>query len=1366
LAGVREPLNYDEACIAQGETMTDRTSTADSVDLNNSQDKQSRGKKSGVQVTRRDFLWAASTATGVLLFSDPLFANHHGLPTVRVRIRRAFDLLALDLKFVNFERRKNELVALGGGQSLVIVRFPPQNLAEAIFNRQKAKPGFEETPLPPVQHASGFSSVKPPVRSFFSGPSWIVFVTPSGTRMPLATEAIEKLPGLLCGTKPVSVVDTWIQMMAEWKIRIPKTAETPGVPVIPAEDETRLEIPFRLLIAPLDADMRWQTSSEQLCHLQEPCSGRRSELWHANLLSRKKVTPAGLPPGLSVPPEMQPPKRVVIQARAVWSPDYKPSGAPPADIYYPGKRQLSHKAETRHKLVEQMGKGDGWIDAERIILSSLGANASLSYTTQKTFRELLEEQLQSDDVPKQLAIWKHRMVVGRDVYLLDVAMGWLLPFLQPALYIESTKRRFAARQEGENGNGPVGAYLLKERYILVQDPLKQFGGAESTLGRKMPIKRATIRKPTSPLLEDPGADEVFIPRELGTGKEVRWPVEFQDASGQQSQTDDACLLFAFHAVKGMNAWETDPAFEPYRRWSMPPQKVSFAPEEAEVSLRDKNNIVTAKRTLKNDERLPASKFVETVRKLIPLSEEVTRREKALREELESTAIPAEIERLTDEVAIAKLKEVQKWAKTSIGSWPEEVVSPSDRQAIARLTEDTKNAVADIASKIENAQSAAGEIEGKLKGLLGQLDGAMQASTTLETHAIEFSCLRVDHLFKSGAALADRLRQATSADHFKTLIAALPNQGPWVERIKSEVDSLKKEANEEWGIHRKKVEDYLKGLEDTKGLANKFLTHAIHTQLKRAEIVIPSMKAMTPNIGTSGFELVEDYVAQGISEVGNGVFGKLDQTIADAGDMAKKVQNAVAQPGAAVVGLSRDLGAITGEDAEAIGELLKVAKDFDIRGAIPTAKLFGVIDLSKVILEALGIDEIPQINLVELPEHLEQTWTWTAGVREVNLGILKFVLNEKKFRHKVKVHVSLLTRVNLPKPEEIAQADQPTGSTRLRGSLGYFDESKKQPVELEEWAFALNLLDLIEVRFLDLRFEADYNIGESVKPKIKPRLSTVEFLGPLAFVKDLQDMLPMFGDGFQVVQSPGRIGISYEFIAPPITLGVVTIRALAIRVALMLSLENKPLRFDFKFSSWEEPFELTVMAFGGRGFFRIAIQSDGERELEGALEFGGSLAFDVGVASGGLYVMAGIYFAITKNSTDISGFIRAGGFVRVLGLITASIEFLLMLKYKEEGNQTYLAGIAQVVVSIDLFLFSKDVTIRMEKKIAGAEKQANDDQVAMRSSRSDYYVSLNDSTLPKPRHIPPTAYFARSSSVPGRFDRTQDWNEDYWSQFAF
>lgn len=93
--------------------------------------------RDAIAIDRREFLALASGAVGVALSGRPSLAADLGqeLPTHRFRVRRDADLLALDFRFVHFERRVDVLRSLGGGRSLVIVRFPPQNLAEARFDK-------------------------------------------------------------------------------------------------------------------------------------------------------------------------------------------------------------------------------------------------------------------------------------------------------------------------------------------------------------------------------------------------------------------------------------------------------------------------------------------------------------------------------------------------------------------------------------------------------------------------------------------------------------------------------------------------------------------------------------------------------------------------------------------------------------------------------------------------------------------------------------------------------------------------------------------------------------------------------------------------------------------------------------------------------------------------------------------------------------------------------------------------------------------------------------------------------------------------------------------------------------------------------
>ena len=156
-----------------------------------------------------------------------------------------------------------------------------------------------------------------------------------------------------------------------------------------------------------------------------------------------------MPPGIdiSAAPELAPPTFVTTQARAVFTPDDNPDGTLPTSNFNPDNMQLSLHSSSRRGLVEKMAAGDGWIDAEHLVLSALGCDASFSYISQQSFTDMVAAHLKSNGKGNGIlagpSIWKHRIVVGRDVFFLEAFAGFLFPHGLPAFYVELTKRRFA-----------------------------------------------------------------------------------------------------------------------------------------------------------------------------------------------------------------------------------------------------------------------------------------------------------------------------------------------------------------------------------------------------------------------------------------------------------------------------------------------------------------------------------------------------------------------------------------------------------------------------------------------------------------------------------------------------------------------------------------------------------------------------------------------------------------------------------------------------------------------------------------------------------------------------------------------------------
>ena len=104
-------------------------------------------------------------------------------------------------------------------------------------------------------------------------------------------------------------------------------------------------------------------------------------------------------------------------------------------------------------------------------------------------------------------------------------------------------------------------------------------------------------------------------------------------------------------------------------------------------------------------------------------------------------------------------------------------------------------------------------------------------------------------------------------------------------------------------------------------------------------------------------------------------------------------------------------------------------------------------------------------------------------------------------------------------------------------------------------------------------------------------------------------------------------------------------------------------------------------------------------LEASFEFGASVSIDLGVASGGVHVMAGIYFRMERDAASLTGYFRLGGHVDVLALITASLELYLELRYKFQTGKC--VGKAQLTIEISVFIFSGSVTVTCERKFAGS-----------------------------------------------------------------
>lgn len=374
----------------------------------------------------------------------------------------------------------------------------------------------------------------------------------------------------------------------------------------------------------------------------------------------------------------------------------------------------------------------------------------------------------------------------------------------------------------------------------------------------------------------------------------------------------------------------------------------------------------------------------------------------------------------------------------------------------------------------------------------------------------------------------------------------------------------------------------------------------------------------------------------------------------------------------ISGISRALGPVAGT----LGSLATGsfnAEDF-FKGMLP--KLFGCIDLVKILLGATDLGQVPGLTVDTekvdgIPTRIIIDYVWQPKVSSAL--VFEDRGGQAKFTFKAHQEVPLLPGPSAKPAVTWAEAKLET--------------------------FRLNLFDLLMVDFGLARFYSE--LGKS--PDVDVDLQKVEFGGALKFVDELKQLLQSSGlGGLSIDLLPTGLSVGYSINIPTVGVGVMSIQNMSLGAQLKLSFINDPLRLRFNFCERSNPFLITVSLFGGGGFFAIELQPDGIQMIEASFEFGGNFAFDIGVASGGAWLMAGFYLKY-EGSLSLTGYVRCGGRLSVLGLITISAEFYLGLTYEEAGNRLY--GVASLHVEIEILFFSVGVTLKVERQFAGSSSSS-------------------------------------------------------------
>jgi hypothetical protein len=420
---------------------------------------------------------------------------------------------------------------------------------------------------------------------------------------------------------------------------------------------------------------------------------------------------------------------------------------------------------------------------------------------------------------------------------------------------------------------------------------------------------------------------------------------------------------------------------------------------------------------------------------------------------------------------------------------------------------------------------------------------------------------------------------------------------------------------------------------------------------------------------------------------------------------------LAKPDMGVNGVTRVMGAVASVDTVVNGAVDTSAfKDAELLGGIKIGDILEAtsfdpadFDPARLTPEALAnanaLVKVPVLTTRRTPTAIETHYVWKPAIHDfAPLLKTRSGQDENGFDGPAR----LVLDATLTKP-----LDGSEGRFRINGRFT---------------RFALDFAGALKVKFAELSFLSE----QGKKPDVSADGVELIFEGPLAFVNTLRDILPSNGFSdppFLNVDTAGIVA-GYSLGVPSVGVGIFSIQNIALGAALSVPFVSKPAGVRFNISERQHPFIVTVALFGGGGFFALAVSSRGLEQIEAAIEFGGNISLNLGVASGGVYVMAGIYFGMTKQSVALTGYLRCGGYLEVLGLISISIEFYLAFTYRDKGGGRGEAwGQASVTVCVKVACFSKSVTLTVERRFAGAAGDPTFEQLVEPDDWAEYCLAF-------------------------------------------
>ena len=451
-------------------------------------------------------------------------------------------------------------------------------------------------------------------------------------------------------------------------------------------------------------------------------------------------------------------------------------------------------------------------------------------------------------------------------------------------------------------------------------------------------------------------------------------------------------------------------------------------------------------------------------------------------------------------------------------------------------------------------------------------------------------------------------------------------------------------------------------------------------LDRASVTVPSISNLLGRQVAVLIGYYQPYLQVGM-DLNAGVFADIVANPPGVGFTADKA-GGLATPNLTLNALSARKGLVSGSADHAAQGVIAPSEYFGPMDA----KLFGTIPLGDLIpidpstLVADATHNSPEIRCKFDPNRTSPVTSTTHIIWKPDLtdykppgSVLFCEFNQDSQASELSLRVEIVRKFDGTPP-----------STTAKGRLSNF---------------RLTLLGIVAIKVQAIDFTSQDHEKTIVVADLAANHAIV-FEGALSFIQTLSDILPpgLFGgSGPNIQVTPKALRVTYTLGLPAITAGAFSLQNIALMAGVDLPwLDGKP-GFEFAFASRSKPFLVTVEIFGGGGFVHLLIDADGVQMVEASIEFGGNFAFDVGVASGGVHAMAGVYIQLATQSTTLTGFVDIGGEVSVLGIISISLDLNLSLSWIENPQGKFIDGKATMSISVHIIFFSISVSVTVERK---------------------------------------------------------------------